>query len=120
MDPDVVDVSLDDLIGNDETLRVKYLIQPRGDKARAKVASLALKVIGALVGRATFLDDDDVEVPIETPGFPKQMDGEERTGRPTADDGNAIAVLEAPGLRRWARHSLSLTGKDGRSIGAAR
>jgi hypothetical protein len=95
MDPDVVDVPLDDLVRNDETLRAEYLIQPRGNKARAKVASLALKVIRALVGRATFLDDDDVQVSIKTAGFPKQMDSEERAGRPTADDGDAIAVLEA-------------------------
>jgi hypothetical protein len=54
-----------------------------------------LKVIRALVGRATFLDDDDVQVSIKTAGFPKQMDSEERAGRPTADDGDAIAVLEA-------------------------
>jgi hypothetical protein len=54
-----------------------------------------LKVIGALVGWATFLDDDDVQVSIEAPGLAKQTDGEERTCRPTADDGNAIAVLEA-------------------------
>ena len=95
MDPDVVDVPLDDLVRNDETLRAEYLIQPRGNKARAKVASLALKVIRALVGWAAFLDDDHVQVSIETSGFPKQSDGEERTGRPTADDGDAIAVLEA-------------------------
>jgi len=56
-----------------------------------------LKVIGALVGRATLLNDDDIDVPIEMFGFTKQMDGEERTRRPTDDDGNAIAVLEAPG-----------------------
>ena len=76
---------------------VKYLIQPRRDQARAEVASLALEVIGAQVGGTAFLHDDDVELSIETPGFPKQMDGEKRTGRPTADDGNAIAVLEARG-----------------------
>jgi len=97
VDPDVIDVPLDDLIRNDETLRAEYLIQPRGDEARAKVASLALKVIGVRAGGATFLDDDDVEAPIETSGFPKQMDGEERTGRPAADDGHTIAVLEAQG-----------------------
>jgi hypothetical protein len=34
-------------------------------------------------------------VSIETPGFPKQMDGEERTSRSAPNDGNAIAVLEA-------------------------
>ncbi len=100
VNPDVVDVPLNDFIGNDETLRAEYLIQPRRDKARAKVASLALKVIRALVGWATFLDDDHVQVSIETPGFPKQSDGEERTGRPTADDGNAIAVLEAQSSTR--------------------
>ena len=99
MDPDVIDVPLDDLVRNDETLRAEYLIQPRGDEARAKVAPLALKVIGVRTGGATFLDDYDVQMPVETSGFPKQMDGEERTCRPTADDGNAIAVLEA----HWRR-----------------
>jgi hypothetical protein len=57
-----------------------------------------LKVIGAVVARATFFDDDDVQVSIEAPGFPKQMDGEKRTGRSTADDDNVIAVLKLPGL----------------------
>ena len=99
VNPHVVDVPLNDFIGNDEALRAKYLIQPRRDKARAKVASLALKVIRALVGWAAFLDDDHVQVSIETSGFPKQSDGEERTGRPTADDGNTIAVLEARGWK---------------------
>ena len=90
---------LDDFIRNGKTLSAKYLVQSRGNKARAKVTPLALKVIGALVGRTAFFDDDYVEVPIEVPGFPKQRDGEERTGRPTADDGNAIAVLEAQGRK---------------------
>jgi len=58
-----------------------------------------LKIIGALVGRTTFLDYDNVQVSMETAGFPKKMDGEERTGRPTADDGNAIAILEAHRLK---------------------
>jgi hypothetical protein len=88
---------LDDLIRNEETVRVEYLIQPRGDEARAKVAPLTLKVIGTQVSQATLLNDDNIDVPIEMFGFTKQMDGEERTGRPTADDGNAIAVLEARG-----------------------
>ena len=61
--------------GTDETLRAEYLIQPRRDKSRAEVASLALKVIGALAGWTTFLDDDDVQVPIETPGFAQQRPG---------------------------------------------
>ncbi len=55
-----------------------------------------MKVIGAQVGRTTLLDDDHLDVSIETLGFAKKMDGEERTGRSTADDGNAIAVLELP------------------------
>jgi hypothetical protein len=32
---------------------------------------------------------------MEVLGFPKKMDGEERTGRSTADDGNAVVVAEA-------------------------
>jgi hypothetical protein len=32
------------------------------------------------------------------------MDGEERTGRPTADDGNAIVVAEAYWLGKSVRH----------------
>jgi len=55
-----------------------------------------LKVIGAQIGRTTFLDDDDIDVSIEALGFPKKMDGKERTGRSTAHDGNAVVVLEAP------------------------
>jgi hypothetical protein len=55
-----------------------------------------LKVVGARLCRTSFLDDDDFDVSAEAPGFPKQMDGEERTGRSTADDGYAIIVLEAP------------------------
>jgi hypothetical protein len=54
-----------------------------------------LKVVEVQVGRSTFLDDDDLDISIEPPGFPKKMDGEKRTGRPTTDDGDAIAVQEA-------------------------
>jgi hypothetical protein len=61
-----------------------------------------LKVIRDQISRAAFLDDDDIDVSIETPSFAKEMDGEERTGRPTADNSNAIVVLEAPGLRKCA------------------
>jgi hypothetical protein len=31
---------------------------------------------------------------METFGFPKKMDGEEGTSRPSADDGNAVVVVE--------------------------
>ena len=47
------------------------------------------------------------------------MNGKERTGRSTADDGNAVVVLEAPPLRRCAAHGLSPFGKDVRSVPAA-
>jgi hypothetical protein len=58
-----------------------------------------LKVIRALVGWPTLLNDDDVDVSMEILGFAKQINGKERTGRPTADDGNAIAVLKARRLK---------------------
>jgi hypothetical protein len=94
VDPDVIDVPLDDLVRNDETLRAEYLIQPWRNQSRAKVASFALKVVRVLVGWAAFLNDDNVQMSIEASGFSKQMDGKERTGRPTTDDGNTIAVLQ--------------------------
>jgi hypothetical protein len=53
-----------------------------------------LKVVEVQVGRSTFLDDDDFDIKIELSGFPKKMDGEKRTRRPTADDDDAIAVQE--------------------------
>jgi hypothetical protein len=90
--PDVVDAPLDDLRRNDETLRVKYLIQPRGDKTCAEVASPALKVVEIQVGRTTLFDDDDLDISIELLGFPKKMDGKKRTGRSSPDDGDAITV----------------------------
>ena len=71
------------------------------------------------VDRTTLLNDDDVDASIETPGFPKKMNGKERTGRSTADHGNAFVVLEAPPLRRCAAHGLSPFGKDVRSVPAA-
>jgi hypothetical protein len=55
-----------------------------------------LSAVGARVRRTTFLDDHHFDVSTDVLGLPKEMDGEERTGRPTADDGNAIVVLEAP------------------------
>jgi hypothetical protein len=55
-----------------------------------------LKVVGAQLRRTTLLDDDNFDVSTEALGLPKKMDGEERTGRSTADDGYAIFVLEAP------------------------
>jgi hypothetical protein len=91
----VIDVPLDDLLRNHQTVLLKHLIQPRGDAARAEVASPALKAIGAQIRQATLLDDDHVEVSIQTLGFPKKMDGEERTGGSTTHDGNAVIVAEA-------------------------
>src|ERR1035437_3459752 len=92
--PDVVDAPLDDLFRKDETALVEYLIQPRRDKACAEVASPALKVVEVQVGRTSFLDDDDLDISIELLGFPKKMDGEKRTRRPTTDDGDAITVQQ--------------------------
>src|ERR1035441_9479891 len=74
---------------------------------------------GTHVDRTTLLNDDDVDASIETPGFPKKMNGKERTGRSTPDDGNAFVVLEAPLLRRCAAHGLRPFGKDVRSVPAA-
>jgi hypothetical protein len=54
-----------------------------------------LKVLRTRVRRATFLDDYDFDVSTEASGFAKKMDTKERTSRSTADDGDAIAVLEA-------------------------
>ena len=50
----------------------------------------------AEVDRAAFLNDDHVDMTIEAPGFPEKMDGEERTSRPTANNGNAVVVLKSP------------------------
>jgi hypothetical protein len=55
-----------------------------------------LRAIGTQLDWPALLDDDDVKAPLETPGFPKKMDGEERATRAAADDGDAVAVLEAP------------------------
>jgi hypothetical protein len=92
--PDILDARLDNFFREDETALVEYLIQPRREKARAKVASITLKVIETKIRRATLLDDKDVQVSIETSGFPEQMDGEERTSRPAPNNSNAIIVLE--------------------------
>jgi hypothetical protein len=100
--PDVVDAPLNDLFRDHETVLAKGLIQPRRDATRAEVASLALKAFGAGFDGAPFLDDNDVDVSPETPGFPKKMDGEERPGRPAADDDDGVTALEAPRLRRHA------------------
>jgi len=54
-----------------------------------------LKATGAQLHRTTFLDDDDIDAPIEMPGFPKKMNGEEGTGRSTTDDGNGVVVMQA-------------------------
>ena len=61
-----------------------------------------MRAIGTQLDWTTLLDDHDVNAPIEMPGFPKKMDGEERTTRPTTDYGNAVAVLEAPKVGRCA------------------
>jgi hypothetical protein len=57
-----------------------------------------LKIDEVQVGRTAFLDDDDLDLPTELPGFAKKMDGEKRSGRSTANDGDAISILET---RRW-------------------
>jgi len=66
------------------------------DKAGAEVASPALKILGTRVGGTSFFDDDDFDVSTKALGCAKKMDGEERTSRSTANDGNAIAALEGP------------------------
>jgi hypothetical protein len=91
----VVDAILDDLFWNGQTVLFEDLIQPRRDTPRAKVASPALKALSAQVRQTTLLDDDYVEGSMETLGFPEKMDGEEGTGRSTADDGNAVIVPQA-------------------------
>jgi hypothetical protein len=91
----VIDAPLDDLLRNHQAVLLEYLIQPRGDAARAEVASPALKVVGAQVRGTTPLDDNHVEVSIQTLGFAKKMDGEERTGGSTTHDGNAVVIPEA-------------------------
>jgi len=58
-------------------------------------------------------------VSMETFGFLKEMDGEERTGGSAADDGNAVVVAKGHWLRKGARHGPSLSGKDARSVRAA-
>jgi hypothetical protein len=115
----VVDTPLDDLLWNDQTVLLEYFVQPRRDTAGAEVASPALKAVGAEVRHTALLDDHHVEGSMQTLSFLKKMDGEERTGRPTADDGNAIVVPEAYWLRKGARHGPSLFGKDARSVRAA-
>jgi hypothetical protein len=91
----MVDAPLDDFLRNHQTVLLEDLMQPRRDTARAEVASPALKAIGAEVRHTALLDNDHIEGSIKSLGLPKEMDGEERTGRPTADDGNTIVVAEA-------------------------
>jgi hypothetical protein len=59
-----------------------------------------LKVVEVQAGRTTLLDDDDLEVQTELPGFPEKMDGEKRAGWSAADDDDAIAVQETRRLNR--------------------
>jgi hypothetical protein len=115
----VVDASLDDFLRNDQTVLLEYFVQPRRDTACTEVASPALKAIGAEVRHTALLDNDHVEGSIKSLGLLKEMDGEERTGRPTADDGNAIVVAEANWLRKGGWHGPSLFGKDAGSVRAA-
>jgi hypothetical protein len=68
------------------------------------------RALGAHVDGTTLFDDDNFDASIEPPGFPKEMNGKERTGRSTADDGDAIVVLEAPALRSCAAHGPSPFG----------
>jgi len=115
--PDVVEAPLDDLVGNAEAVLPEYLVQSGRDAARAEAASPALQ--GAHVDGTTLFNDDDVDRAVETPGFPKKMNGKERTGRPTADDGDAVVVPEAPALRSCAAHGPSPFGKDAGPVPAA-
>ena len=77
-----------------------------------------MRAIGTQLDWTTLLDDDDINAPIEIPGFPEKMDGEERTTRSTADYGNAVAVLEATSSGRCEAHGPSLFGKDAGAIRA--
>jgi hypothetical protein len=58
---------------------------------------------------------------METPCFPKQVDGKKRTGRSTANHGNAIVVLELEAfpLRRGAEHGLSQFANNVGAVPAA-
>jgi len=51
-------------------------------------------IIGAEARRPTLLDDEDVDVSIETPAFLKKIVREEGTGGPSANNRNAVAVPE--------------------------
>jgi hypothetical protein len=119
LDPDILEAPLDDLVRNNEVLLLKDLVQSGGDAAGTEAASPAFKGWSAHADRTTFLNDEDVDTPIQTPGFPKKLDGKERTGRSTANDGNAVVVLdlEARALRRYEAHGLYPFGKDARPGG---
>jgi hypothetical protein len=75
---------------------VEDFIQPWRDKAGAEVASPALKILGTRVGGTSFFDDDNFDVSTKALRCAKQVYGEKRTGRSTADDGDTIVVLEGP------------------------
>ena len=92
--PDIVNPLLDNLFRNGNIGLDEDLVQPRRDEARAVVTSPALKALEVRVGRTAFLDDNDLDLSIELPGFAKKMDGEKRAGRSTANDGDAITVFE--------------------------
>lgn len=117
--PDVLEAPLDNLVRNDEVLLLKNLVQSGRNAARAEAASPALKGGRAHADRTALLNDDDVDTPIEVPGFPKKLDRKERTGRSTANDGNAVVVLDlqASALRRCEAHGLCPFGKDARPGG---
>jgi hypothetical protein len=71
-----------------------------------------LKVVEVQAERTTFLDDDDLDISIEPPGFPEKMDGEKRAGWSTADDGDAIAVQETRRLNRNDHFAFPGIGED--------
>jgi hypothetical protein len=54
-----------------------------------------LKIDEVQVGGPAFLDDDDLDLPTEPPGFAKKMDSEKRAGRSTANNGDTITVQQA-------------------------
>jgi hypothetical protein len=94
MYPHIVDAPLDNLLRHDKTVLVENLMQSWGDTACAEVASNDVIIIVAERGRPALLNDDDIELEIETSAFLKKVAREERAGRSAANDRYTVTLSE--------------------------
>jgi len=95
----VIDAALNDLVGHDQVVSAEDLIQPGRDATGTEVAASGLKAVGACAARSVFLDNEDLDVSIQAPGFTKNMVREKRTGWPASNDGNVGTTLQARRLK---------------------